>query len=53
MTLSLRLPREVHEPLVAEAKSAERSLNAQIVYVLRRWLAERNQQEDDHQGTDR
>jgi len=40
MVMSLRLPPEVHEFASAAAKKDERSLNAQIVYVLRRWMEE-------------
>lgn len=39
--LILRLPPDVHEALTAWAREEERSLNAQIVYLLRRALAGR------------
>lgn len=39
--LILRLPTDLHEALTAWAREEERSLNAQIVYVLRRALSDR------------
>lgn len=36
--LLLRLPRDVHAQLASAAKDDERSLNAQLVYILRQWL---------------
>lgn len=38
--LMLRLPVDLHATLVAEARREERSLNAQIVYLLRQALTE-------------
>lgn len=40
MVMSLRMPPEVHEAMTEAAEEEDRSLNAQIVYVLRRWIAE-------------
>lgn len=37
----LRLPTDLHAALSAWAREEERSLNAQIVYLLRRALADR------------
>jgi len=37
----LRLPKDVHDALTAWAKEEERSLNAHILYLLRRALADR------------
>lgn len=37
----LRVPADLHEALTAWAREEERSLNAQIVYLLRRAVAER------------
>jgi len=34
----LRIPDKLHERLVAIAKRQERSLNAQILYVLKTWV---------------
>jgi hypothetical protein len=34
----LRLPPDVHERLKRVAKQENRSLNAQIVHILQRWL---------------
>lgn len=39
--LILRLPADLHAALTDWAREEERSLNAQIVYLLRRALAER------------
>jgi len=39
--LILRLPTDLHEALTDWAREEERSLNAQIVYLLRRALTER------------
>jgi predicted HicB family RNase H-like nuclease len=41
VTLSIRLPRELHEQLKHEAEREERSLNNLIVRALRTWLVER------------
>jgi predicted HicB family RNase H-like nuclease len=40
--VTLRLPAELHEQLVAAAKSDQRSLNAQIVWMLQRSLEAAN-----------
>ena len=48
MTLSIRLPPEVHEHLRRVAEREERSLNNLIVRALRAWLAEQNSQEPPH-----
>lgn len=39
--LVLRLPGDVHAAIAAWAKEEQRSLNSQIVYLLRRALMER------------
>jgi len=39
--LILRLPTDLHEALTTWAREEERSLNAQIVYLLRRALSDR------------
>ena len=36
VSINVRIPPELHESLVALAKEEERSLNSQIVYLLRR-----------------
>jgi hypothetical protein len=38
--LSVRLPHDVHERLVAKAQAEHRSVNAQIVFTLQRDLSE-------------
>lgn len=38
--LLLRLPRDLHDALAEWARADERSLNSQIVYLLRRAVAE-------------
>lgn len=42
--LMLRLPADLHAALVAAAKEDERSLNAQIIYMLRQALKIRTRQ---------
>lgn len=50
MTMSLRLPSEVHDGLTEAAKEEDRSLNAQIVYVLRQYLADRRAKNQETKG---
>lgn len=34
----IRMPQEVYEKLVAEAKKEERSINGMMVYILKKYL---------------
>ncbi len=43
----LRLPRDLHEAVQAIAEREHRSLNAQIVYILERFVAEDRGEEPD------
>lgn len=38
--LTLRLPDKVHSALKALAKKENRSLNGQIVHIIKQWLSE-------------
>lgn len=40
-TMTLRLPSDIHDDLAEVARGEDRSLNLQIVSILRNWLAER------------
>ena len=50
VTLSIRLPPEIHEDLRRVAEREERSLNNLIVRALRAWLAEQDGQEPAPDG---
>ena len=38
----LRLPRELYDQLKEIARGSERSLNGQIVHILKEWVRKRN-----------
>lgn len=48
ITLNLRLPDDIHANLTQVAKDEERSLNAQIIHVIKKYLEEKRLQSKKH-----
>lgn len=39
--ISVRIPKDIHTALTEEAAAEDRSLNGQIIHILRQWFAAR------------